>query len=92
MTSILDTNVLLRFLVGDHKKQKDQAITWFKEAANGERVIVVKQLVIAEAVFVLESFYKHSREDIVSSMLPLLAMPVLDVEERDVLVHLWDEF
>ena len=29
---ILDTNVLLRFLVGDNEKQQKEARQWFKEA------------------------------------------------------------
>lgn len=92
MDSIIDTNVLIRFLVGDNKKQKEQAIKWFKEATKGERTIIIKPIVIAETVFVLESFYKHSREDIASTLVPFLAMPVLKVEERDILLYLWDDF
>ncbi|SRR3989339_575885 len=90
--SILDTNVLLRFLVGDNKAQKTKAIEWFREATQGKQTILVKPVVIAEAIFVLESFYKHSRETIMSSMLPFLAMPVLHVEDRDALLHLWNDF
>jgi len=90
--SILDTNVLVRFLVGDNTKQQAQAVTWFKEATAGTRKISVHPMVIAETVFVLESFYKHSRETIATSLLPFVAMPVLHVEHRDALVRLWDDF
>ncbi|NQV90440.1 PIN domain-containing protein [Candidatus Uhrbacteria bacterium] len=92
MDSMIDTNVLIRFFVGDNKKQKEQAIVWFKEATKGERTIIITPIVVAETVFVLESFYKHSRKDIMASLLPFLAMPVLKVEERDLLLNLWEEY
>ena len=53
---ILDTNVLLRFLVGDNKQQHQEAERWFKEAEQRKRKIVLVPLVVAETCFVLESF------------------------------------
>ncbi len=91
-TSLLDTNVLVRFLVGDNAAQQKKAVEWFKSARDGERKIIVKPMVIAETVFVLESFYKLSREAITTALLPFLAIPVLVVEERNVLLHLWNDF
>lgn len=92
MKSILDTNVLVHFILGDNKAQKKQAIEWFRQATAGEREIIVKPAVIAEAVYVLESFYKQSREDIASVMIPFLAMPVLTVEDRGPLLKLWKDY
>lgn len=92
ITSVIDTNVLIRFLVGDHEKQKRQAIVWFKQATAGERTIIVSPIVVAEVVYVLESVYKHSRENIMSVLLPFLAMPVLEIKERPALLHLWGDY
>ncbi len=91
-SSILDTNVLVHFLLGDNETQKTKAIKWFREATNGEREIVVKPAIIAEAVYVLESYYGQSRNQIMASMFPFLAMPVLVVDERDVLLSLWNDY
>lgn len=90
--SILDTNVLVHFILGDNKTQKKQAIEWFRQATTGEREIIVKPAVVAEAVYVLESFYKQSREDIASVLIPFLAMPVLNVEDREPLLKLWKDY
>lgn len=90
--SILDTNVLVHFILGDNKAQKKQAIEWFRQATSGDREIIVKLAVVAEAVYVLESFYKHSREDIASVLIPFLAMPVLIVEDREPLLKLWKDY
>lgn len=86
---ILDTNVLLRFLVGDNQKQRQQAEQWLKEAEQRERKIVVAPLVVAEACFVLESFYKKQRKEIADALEVLIAQRWLQVEEREVMLSLW---
>lgn len=85
ISEILDTNVLLRFLVGDNPGQKEQAGKWFAEGKTGKRKIIVAPLIIAEIIFVLESFYKKSRADIVNALEIFLSQRWLQVEEREVL-------
>ena len=86
---ILDTNVLLRFLVGDNEKQQKTASYWFKEAEQRKRKIVVAPLVIAETCFVLESFYKKQRDEIANAMEVFIAQRWLEIEQREVLLLLW---
>lgn len=89
MTEILDTNLVLRYLVGDVEGQRSEAEKIFREAEKGKRRILVKPLVIAEACFVLESVYKKNREEIASSMEVFLAQKWLRVEDRQVMLLLW---
>lgn len=86
---VLDTNVLVRFLVGDNQKQRVQAEKWFREAEAGKRHIVVVPIVIAETAFVLESFYKKSRSDIARALLVFVSQRWLDVKDREILSKLW---
>lgn len=88
-SEILDTNVLLRFLVGDNEKQSQEAKRWFREAEQRKRKIVVVPLVIAEACFVLESFYKKQREEIANALEVFIAQKWFQIEERDILLNLW---
>jgi predicted nucleic acid-binding protein len=92
MSDILDTNVLLRFLVGDHIKHQLQARKWFKEAEQGKRTIVVKPLVIAETCFVLESFYQHPRKVIADTLKVFLSQKWLKVNERPIMLDLWTHY
>lgn len=85
---ILDTNVLLRFLVGDNKLQQKQAETWFAQAQKGEKTIIVKSIIVAEASFVLELFYKKSRGEIANALEVFLSQRWLQVEERVLLLEL----
>lgn len=87
---VVDTNVLLRFFVGDDKSQQKQASSWFSQAQKGKRKLVIKSLVVAETCFVLESFYKKQRDEITDVFEVFLAQSWLVVEERDILLSLWD--
>lgn len=88
-SQIVDTNVIVRFLVGDNRQQLSQAKEWFQEAEKGKRRLVIKSIVVAEACFVLESVYEKSRQEISDSFEVFLSQKWLKVEDRDVLLGLW---
>lgn len=87
---ILDTNVLIRFLVGDNKDQQKTASDLFNQAQKGKRKLLIKTLVIAETCFVLESFYKKNRIEIADAFGTFLVQTWLLVEDREVLFSIWD--
>jgi len=89
MIEILDTNVLVRFLIRDNEKQYKQAVCWFKEAEKGKRKIMIEPLVIAETCFVLESFYKKGRVEIAEKMETFLSQRWLKVVDRKIMYSLW---
>ena len=92
MTAVVDTNAILRFLVGDDAAQQGQATAWFKEAEQGQRTLIVHPLVVAECCFVLESFYGKSRGDIAHAMEVFLSQRWLKVLDREVLIGLWSGY
>jgi len=87
---IVDTNVLLRYLVGDNKQQQLEAKKWFLEGYQGKRRLVIKPIVVAEASFVLESFYHQKRDKIAEAFEVILSQKWLVVEERKILLELLD--
>lgn len=92
ITFFLDTNVLLRYLVRDNEKQFEQAKKWFKDVRERKIKIVVSSVVVAEACFVLESFYKQTREKIADAMTVVLSQRWLAVSEREILLGLWGDY
>ena len=70
MTSFVDTNVLVRHLTGDPPAMAERATAFL--AAESE--LYVADLIVAETISVLESFYKAPREQIADSMRSLVAM------------------
>ena len=83
---LVDTNLIVRYLVQDHEKHAKAAGKLFDACDRGEVVIVVLPTVLAECVFVLESFYEHPRGHIVAALGRLIASP--GVEISGVEIHL----
>lgn len=78
----LDTNMLIRFLVGDDQRQAKVVYNILKEAEASKSELFVPFGVVLELVWVLESIYAVSREQIVDSLYGLLKMPTLVFEHR----------
>ncbi len=76
----LDTNVLVRFLVMDDEQQAQVIYRKFKQAEAKREVFFIPVLVVLETVWVLESVYKVTRQEILDSIDQLLAMPILKFE------------
>jgi len=83
---LIDTNLIVRYLVQDHDKHAKAAGRLFDACDRGDVVIVVLPVVLAECVFVLESFYRHARTDIASALGRLISSPGVEISE--VTVHL----
>jgi predicted nucleic-acid-binding protein len=67
----LDTNVLIRHLTGDPPEMASRATAAL--AAPGE--LLLADLVVAECVYVLESFYEVERERVAELMRAAIALP-----------------
>ena len=83
---LVDTNLIVRYLVQDHEKHARSAEKLFDACDRGDVVVVVLPTVLAECVFVLESFYEHPRADIASALGRLISS--LGVEIDDDAIHL----
>ena len=79
----VDTNVLVRFLVGDDPDQASRATNLFARATTeGERLFVA-QIVVCELVWVLGYAYDKSRSEIASGLERLLRARQLLFEDVD---------
>jgi predicted nucleic-acid-binding protein len=81
---LIDTNLIVRYLVQDHEKHARAAGKLFDACDRGDAVIVVLPVILAECVFVLESFYRHSRADIASALGRLISSPGVEIGEATV--------
>jgi predicted nucleic-acid-binding protein len=57
---VIDTNILIRAIIGDDKQQQQAAARLFEQAQN----IVIPTLVLCETVWVLRGRYKIGRQDV----------------------------
>ena len=76
----LDTNVLVRLLVGDHEKQCKAAEEFVAAGA------WVSQLVLAETIWVLSSVYERTATQIAALIDILLAHEHLVIQDADTVV------
>lgn len=83
----VDANVLLRFLTGEPKDLAGKAASLMARAESGDVTLVVSPLVVAEVVWVLKSFYRHSLEDIAGVLVPLMSADGVEVEDRETLIQ-----
>lgn len=83
---LVDTNLIIRYLVQDHEKHARAAEKLFEACDRGELVIVILPAVLAECVFVLESFYKTARGGIAAALSTLLSSSGVEID--DAAIHL----
>ncbi len=76
----VDTNVFLRFFVKDVEPQYEKAGSLFERAEAGKLKLETSELVIAEIVWVLESFYGFTKKEIVEVLTILLESRNLKIE------------
>ena len=71
MTAFVDTNILIRHLTGDPPDQAARA-TAFLAAADE---LLLPDLIVAEVVYVLESFYEVPADDVARLVRSVIAFP-----------------
>ncbi len=82
----VDANVLLRFLTGEPKDMYERSFDLMKSVERGEVTLFIPQLVAAEVVWVLKSYYKHSMEDISKAVIGLLSAPGVEAEDSQTMI------
>ena len=89
---LVDTNLIVRYLVQDHEKHAKGAGRLLEACDRGEVVIVVLPAVLAECVFVLESFYEHPRADIASALSRLVSSPGIEISQGAIHLDALDRY
>jgi len=73
LKSFVDTNVIIRHLTGDPPDMAERATALL---ASGEQLLLT-DVVVAECVYVLESFYEVERRAVADLMRAVIASPYL---------------
>jgi predicted nucleic-acid-binding protein len=89
---LVDTNLIVRYLVQDNEKQAKTAGKLFDACDRGDVVIVTLSAVLAECVFVLESFYEHPRGDIASALGKLISSPGVEISAAAIHLDALDRY
>ena len=82
MRALLDTNVIIRHLTGDPPAMARRATRFLASSSE----LVLADLVVAECVYVLESYYEVPRARVAELMRAALAMPTV-LADADLLLR-----
>ena len=82
----VDTNVFLRFLVNDNPATADAGEALFRKAIAGEEELLTSEMVIAEIIWVLESYYELNRSDIRESVEKILNTKNLNCPNAEIII------
>ncbi len=83
MSAFVDTNILVRHLTGDPPDQAARATRFLAEADE----LFLVDLVVAELVYVLESFYEVERARVAEFVRAVLAFDPIQVVDEELLLR-----
>jgi predicted nucleic-acid-binding protein len=82
--AVIDTNLLVRYLTGDDPSKANEVKRLLLTAAAGKIKLLLPSVVIAELVWVLQSFYKLERDEIVPLLNAILHTRGVEVSDKAV--------
>lgn len=74
MVTLIDTNIIIRFLIGDHEQHLQKSIKIFHAIEIGDLQVEILDVVLMETLFVLTKFYKLPKSEVVADLKSILAM------------------
>jgi predicted nucleic acid-binding protein len=83
VSAFIDTNILVRHLTGDPPRMAARATAYLRSAED----LLLTDLVVAETVYVLESFYEAPRELVAEAVRALLAFRAIVTVDPAVLLR-----
>jgi predicted nucleic-acid-binding protein len=83
LSAFLDTNVLIRHLTGDPRSQGRRATAFLERADE----LLLPDLIVAEVVYVLESFYEVERQRVAELVRATITFPAIVVTDEPLLLR-----
>lgn len=74
MVYLIDTNIIIRFLVGDHAEHLAQSSAIFERVEQCEIEVHILESVIMEVFFVLTKFYKLPKNEVINDLKRILSL------------------
>ena len=90
----IDTNVLIYYLTGKPEKKHQECLSLITKAEKGKIKIEVVPVVFWEATWILEKFYKNSKQQIVRILKMFLRLDGIKCKEKNTLIkslNLWKQ-
>ena len=69
---LIDTNVVLRYLLGDHPEFSPKAEAFMFDVSQGVKKVEILDVVIVECIYVMEKYYEIPKTEIVGKLSGIL--------------------
>jgi len=83
--AVIDTNLLVRYLTEDDPEKAKSVERLLKKAGKGEIRIILPSVVIAELVWVLESYYEMEAGEISGLVEAISNTPGVEAQDKNIL-------
>ncbi|EDP74882.1 PIN domain-containing protein, partial [Hydrogenivirga sp. 128-5-R1-1] len=90
--SLIDANVILRYLLRDNKELYAKAEEVFNDMMEGKTKILILESVIAEVVYVLQRIYNVSRKEISEILRKLIELRGVKVHNKGQMLNALEIF
>jgi len=74
MVYLLDTNIIIRYLIGDNEEHLIKSIEIFRQIETAKLQVEILDSVLMEAFFVLTKFYKLPKNEVINDLKTILAL------------------
>lgn len=91
MPKVTDTNIVIRYLIGDSPQQVKRVK---KLIQTSKEKFILTDVAIAEIVWVLESYYEQTKEEIIEKILSLLEVSIFIINKSLITraIHYWQNY
>jgi predicted nucleic-acid-binding protein len=79
----LDTNVLVRYIVRDDRRQAERASAYIRKFVEQGEVCFINRIVLCELVWVLEAAYGFSKKEIAGVLEKIHATKQFEIERKE---------
>ncbi len=83
---VIDTNLLVRYLTGNDPQKGRAVDNLLNKAIRGKLKILIPSIVVAELVWVLESFYEMKSQEIAELVESIVNTPGVEVTDKGIIV------
>jgi predicted nucleic-acid-binding protein len=86
-TYIIDTNVILRYLLDDHSTQSRRAAIFMADIYSGKIQAEIPAFVLAECVYVMDKYYQIPRAEIADKLKKLILFSGIVNSDKAILLN-----
>ncbi|GJL57049.1 MAG: hypothetical protein NPIRA02_41810 [Nitrospirales bacterium] len=83
---LIDTNVLLRYLIGDDPHHAEKATSLMERVEAGTEDIEIAPMIVAEMIWTLEKFYEVPRNEIAQKLMAIFGFKGVKGPEKTIIL------